>query len=247
MCNNSQFRELGPIREQFSLCGTTWHKTPSKKHELQQTAQELIAGTLLRCRGDATRILDPARANLIYADVAGLYSALDTLINRTPALRKADCYLVRVIDPNAEGYPITGSDHREQGGDSPGGGGTQTAPTGKYDEALATVSGGSAGSPKGGLGGRNYRGGRGVWVLGLKFSKKSSEARDSVVGGNIWISWRSGEGNEVVPAIEKLCCRMGGMDFVKRWVDSDGGPVVWDICRMRIVGLYPSIGTNSSP
>ena len=37
--------------------------------------------------------------------------------------------------------------------------------------------------------------------------------------------------NEVVPAIEELCCGMGGMDLFKRCLDSDGG-LLWGVCRI---------------
>ncbi|CAD7947299.1 unnamed protein product [Amoebophrya sp. A120] len=93
-----------------------------------QPINQVLTQTMLRFRGDVTRVNDPASGVLVYEDEFALYSALDILVTKTPALRKADCYLVRIDDPNSK--IVTSSRHRGHGGSVDGGsstfGGTTT-------------------------------------------------------------------------------------------------------------------------
>eukprot|EP00392_Amoebophrya_sp_AT5.2_P005493 g5502.t1 len=71
------------------------------KAKMIQPTFSILMGTMLRFRGDVTRVTDPAYGVLVYADEYALYNALEILVNKSPNLRKADCYIVKIDDPNA--------------------------------------------------------------------------------------------------------------------------------------------------
>ncbi|CAD7975153.1 unnamed protein product [Amoebophrya sp. A25] len=79
---------------------------------------QILMGTMLRFRGDVTRVNDPVRGMLVYPDAPALYNALDILVHKTPNLRKSDCYIVRVDDPNSRPMPFAKSPSSPGGDES---------------------------------------------------------------------------------------------------------------------------------
>ena len=43
---------------------------------------QVLSQTLLKCRGDVTRVMDVARVQLVYKDELKVYNAIDRLVSR---------------------------------------------------------------------------------------------------------------------------------------------------------------------